>query len=263
MIAVRSQGLPKPIKWFSIPRLFRYERPQRGRFREFWQLNLDIVGVEGVEADAEIMAAGVEVLRACGLSEEDFVVRYSDRRLIEAVMDGLGLDAAAQRVEPGELRAVRAEPRRGIEIVTGGDDGARGRVDHRREPAAQALGDDQVEHLERVAAGALVALAAAGTGEFFGPTAGESFGVEIGSSVMPGSDISLTLTVQGASVGPFRMIVKAGDPVEGSFATHDVGRTRLSVTNFGGLGYYTGIHGSDFVLRGEGFRFPPTSPNWL
>ena len=96
MIAARSQGLPKPIKWFSVPRLFRYERPQRGRFREFWQLNLDIVGVEGIEADAEIMAAGVEVLRACGLGEEDFVVRYSDRRLIEAVMDGLGL-AAEQR----------------------------------------------------------------------------------------------------------------------------------------------------------------------
>jgi histidyl-tRNA synthetase len=93
MIAARSQGLPKPIKWFSIPRLFRYERPQRGRFREFWQLNLDIIGVEGVEADAEIMAAGVEVLRACGLGPEDFVVRYSDRRLLEAVMDALGLAA--------------------------------------------------------------------------------------------------------------------------------------------------------------------------
>ena len=91
MIAARSQGLPKPIKWFSIPRLFRYERPQRGRFREFWQLNLDIVGVAGVEADAEIMAAGVEVLRACGLGEDDFVVRYSDRRLLEAVMEGLEL----------------------------------------------------------------------------------------------------------------------------------------------------------------------------
>ncbi len=108
-----------------------------------------------------------------------------------------------------------------------------------------------------------VPLTAAATGEFFGPAAGESFGVEIGSAVAPGSDISLTLTVNGASVGPFRMIIKAGDPVEGSFATHDAGRVRLSVTNFGGLGYYTGIHGFDFVLRGEGFRFPPTSPNWL
>jgi histidyl-tRNA synthetase len=96
MIAARSQGLPKPIKWFSIPRLFRYERQQRGRFREFWQLNLDIVGVEGVEADAEIMAAGVEVLRACGLAEEDFVVRYSDRRLLESVMDALGVVPGAR-----------------------------------------------------------------------------------------------------------------------------------------------------------------------
>ena len=96
MIAARSQGLPKPIKWFSIPRLFRYERPQRGRFREFWQLNLDIVGVEGVEADAEIIAAGVEVLRACGLTAEDFEVRYSDRRLLDAVLGELGIGEAAR-----------------------------------------------------------------------------------------------------------------------------------------------------------------------
>jgi bacillopeptidase F len=108
-----------------------------------------------------------------------------------------------------------------------------------------------------------VPLSGAPTGAFFGPEGGESFGVEVGSEVAPGTDISLTLTVQGASVGPFRMVIKAGDPIEGFFATHDVGRVRLSVTNFGGLGYYTGIHGSDFVLRGEGFRFPPTSPNWL
>jgi hypothetical protein len=108
-----------------------------------------------------------------------------------------------------------------------------------------------------------VPLSAVETGEFFGPVGGESFGVDIGSAVAPGSDISLILTVQGAPVGPFRMVVKAGDPVEGSFATHDVGRVRLSVTNFGGLGYYTGLHGFEFALRGDGFRFPATSPNWL
>ncbi|HUF88818.1 MAG TPA: histidine--tRNA ligase [Gemmatimonadota bacterium] len=96
MVAARGPALPKPIKWFSIPRLFRYERPQRGRFREFWQLNLDIVGVAGVEADAEIMAAGVEVLRACGLEESDFVVRWSDRRLLEAVMEALGIPAGGR-----------------------------------------------------------------------------------------------------------------------------------------------------------------------
>lgn len=91
MVAARGSALAKPIKWFSIPRLFRYERPQRGRFREFWQLNLDIVGIEGVEADAEIMAAGVAALRDCGLDESDFVVRWSDRRLLETVMDVLSI----------------------------------------------------------------------------------------------------------------------------------------------------------------------------
>jgi histidyl-tRNA synthetase len=117
MIAARSQGLPKPIKWFSIPRLFRYERPQRGRFREFWQLNLDIVGVEGVEADAEIMAAGVEVLRACGLREEDFVVRYSDRRLLEAVMDAQAIPAEQR---PGAYAALDRLLREGPEAAGAG-----------------------------------------------------------------------------------------------------------------------------------------------
>jgi len=103
MIAARSQGLPKPIKWFSVPRLFRYEKPQRGRLREFFQLNLDIVGVEGVEADAEIIAAGVEVLRACGLTADDVVVRYSDRRLLDAVVRGLGIPAERLEAVYGAL----------------------------------------------------------------------------------------------------------------------------------------------------------------
>ncbi len=93
MVAARSQGLPKPIKWFSVPRLFRYERPQRARFREFWQLNLDILGVPGVEADAEIIAAGVDSLRACGLGSGDFVVRYSDRRLLDRALERLEVPA--------------------------------------------------------------------------------------------------------------------------------------------------------------------------
>ena len=96
MLAAKSRGIPKPIKWYSIPRLYRYEQPQRGRFREFWQLNLDIVGVEGVEADAEIIAAGVDSLRACGLGAEDFEVRYSDRRLLDATIAALGIPAGVR-----------------------------------------------------------------------------------------------------------------------------------------------------------------------
>jgi histidyl-tRNA synthetase len=110
MVAARSQGLSKPIKWFSIPRLFRYERPQRGRFREFWQLNLDILGVAGIEADAEIMAAGVDALRACGLTADDFELRYSDRRLLDAFLAELGIEP-----EPWVYAILDKTPRLGAE----------------------------------------------------------------------------------------------------------------------------------------------------
>ncbi len=110
MVAARSQGLSKPIKWFSIPRLFRYERPQRGRFREFWQLNLDILGVAGVEADAEIMAAGVDALRACGLNADDFELRYSDRRLLDAFL----AEAGVEEPEPWVYTVLDKIPRFGI-----------------------------------------------------------------------------------------------------------------------------------------------------
>jgi histidyl-tRNA synthetase len=116
MIASRSHGLPKPIKWYSIPRLFRYERPQRGRLREFFQLNLDIVGVEGVEADAEIIAAGVDVLRACGLGAEDFVVRYSDRRLLDAIIAALSIPA---ELRPAVYVALDKLLKAGGEVVVG------------------------------------------------------------------------------------------------------------------------------------------------
>ena len=108
-----------------------------------------------------------------------------------------------------------------------------------------------------------VTLAAAATGAFFGPVGGESFGVQIAPTVLPGSDVVFTLAVQGAAIGPFKMVIKAGEPVAGNFATHDENQVRLSVTNFGGLGYYTGIHAVGFVHEGQGFRFPPSSPNWL
>lgn len=110
---------------------------------------------------------------------------------------------------------------------------------------------------------ATIPLEAAETGEFFGPAEGDAFTISLASSVPPGTRIVLDLAVQGGSIGPFRMIVPAGDPISGDFATHDAGRTRLTVTNFGGLGYYTGLHQGGFVLEGDGFRFPQDSPNWL
>ncbi|HUP01595.1 MAG TPA: S8 family serine peptidase [Gemmatimonadota bacterium] len=114
-----------------------------------------------------------------------------------------------------------------------------------------------------VATSGSVMLEAAAAGAAFGAAPGESFRVELDGSVPPGSDIVLDLTVQGAPIGPFRMVLKAGEPIGGEFATHDAGQVLLTVTNFGGLGFYTGLQSADFVLRGDGFRFPPSSPNWL
>lgn len=92
MIASRAPALPKPIRWYSIPQLFRYERPQRGRLREHFQLNLDIVGEDDALADAEVVAAALDVCLGLGLGEGDVVARVSDRRLIGAVLVELGVE---------------------------------------------------------------------------------------------------------------------------------------------------------------------------
>jgi histidyl-tRNA synthetase len=86
MVGARAGGMRKPIKWFSVPQLFRYERAQRGRLREHFQLNLDIVGEADVAADAELLAAAIDVLRGFGLTSEDFIARVSDRRLLRALL---------------------------------------------------------------------------------------------------------------------------------------------------------------------------------
>jgi histidyl-tRNA synthetase len=86
MVGARAGGMRKPIKWFSMPQLFRYERAQRGRLREHFQLNLDIVGEAEVGADAELLAAAIDVLRAFGLTASDFVARVSDRGLLRALL---------------------------------------------------------------------------------------------------------------------------------------------------------------------------------
>ena len=85
-MAARANGLRKPIRWFSIPQLFRYERAQRGRLREHFQLNCDLIGEAGPGADAEIIALAIDVMRALGLGPADFKVRLSDRRILDALL---------------------------------------------------------------------------------------------------------------------------------------------------------------------------------
>jgi histidyl-tRNA synthetase len=91
MVAARVQALKKPIRWFSIPQLFRYERQQRGRLREHFQLNMDIIGEAGPLADAELIAAAVDIMRAFGLGPKDVQLRISDRRVIKSLLMGRGI----------------------------------------------------------------------------------------------------------------------------------------------------------------------------
>jgi len=91
MVAARLSSLPRPIKWFCVPRLFRGENVQRGRLREFFQWNVDVIGTADVIADAECILVGVEALRELGLTASDFAVHISNRRLISAMLAGLGI----------------------------------------------------------------------------------------------------------------------------------------------------------------------------
>jgi histidyl-tRNA synthetase len=91
ILSERSRALPKPIRWFAIPQLFRYERAQRGRLREHFQWNVDLMGEEGVEADAEVLAVALDALRALGLGAADIRARVSDRRLLAALFRSLGV----------------------------------------------------------------------------------------------------------------------------------------------------------------------------
>jgi histidyl-tRNA synthetase len=100
MVGARAQALKKPIRWFSLPQLFRYERQQRGRLREHFQLNMDIIGEPGPGADAEVIAAALDIMRALGLSASEVRARISDRRVM------VGQLQARCGVAEGEVPAV-------------------------------------------------------------------------------------------------------------------------------------------------------------
>src|SRR5581483_5893066 len=91
MVAARANALRKPVRWFSMPQLFRYERQQRGRLREHFQLNVDIIGEPDVTADAEVLAVAIDVMRALGLTSDDVKARVSDRRVLGAYLRTLGV----------------------------------------------------------------------------------------------------------------------------------------------------------------------------
>jgi histidyl-tRNA synthetase len=95
MVSARANSLRKPTRWFSIPQLFRYERQQKGRLREHYQLNVDIVGEAGVAADAELVACAIDICRELHRTSSEVVVRVSDRRVMHAYLAALGIPESA------------------------------------------------------------------------------------------------------------------------------------------------------------------------
>jgi histidyl-tRNA synthetase len=114
MVAARANALRKPVRWFSIPQLFRYERQQRGRLREHFQLNVDIVGEADVLADAELLAVAIDVMRGLGLTSHDVRARVSDRRLLTSLVSSLGVDAAQHGAVFAAVDKIEREPRETI-----------------------------------------------------------------------------------------------------------------------------------------------------
>jgi histidyl-tRNA synthetase len=98
MVNQQINSLPKPIKWFSVPRLLRAERPQKGRLREFFQWNIDIIGIDEPLADVEIIFTTIDYLRNIGLTSKDIKVKISSRKLLSAVLKGYGLPN--EKLEP-------------------------------------------------------------------------------------------------------------------------------------------------------------------
>lgn len=91
MVAAKERELSFPLRWYSIPNLFRYEKPQRGRLREHWQLNVDLFGVDSSLADIEIITIAYQIMKNFGAKDEDFKIKINDRRLIKKLYEKFGL----------------------------------------------------------------------------------------------------------------------------------------------------------------------------
>src|SRR5688500_10711385 len=115
MVAARANALRKPVRWFSMPQLFRYERQQKGRLREHFQLNVDIVGETDVTADAELLAVAIEIMRELGLTSDDVRARVSDRRLLAALLAEIGVTTEQLPTVYAAVDKIEREPRESLE----------------------------------------------------------------------------------------------------------------------------------------------------
>jgi histidyl-tRNA synthetase len=130
MVAAKANAMRKPIRWFSVPQLFRYERQQKGRLREHFQLNVDIIGEASVAADAELLAVAIDVMRALGLGAQDVRARVSDRRLLTALLSHVGVKKAELPAVFAAIDKTGREPREAtmekVDKAVGSADAKRG-----------------------------------------------------------------------------------------------------------------------------------------
>ncbi|MGD0651856.1 MAG: histidine--tRNA ligase, partial [Verrucomicrobiia bacterium] len=110
MVGAHHRDYKKPIKWFAIPQLFRYEKQQRGRLREHFQFNADIIGESDISADAELIALAIDTLRSFGLTEKDFVVRISSRVEWQQCFFDVGLDQSKHYATFQAIDKLEREP---------------------------------------------------------------------------------------------------------------------------------------------------------
>jgi len=94
MFIEKQKQLSKPVKWYYLTRMWRYESPQKGRAREFYQFGVEIFGSEKAEADAECIALAIDSLLALGLTEKDFIIKLNNRKLLQGLLYGLGINKA-------------------------------------------------------------------------------------------------------------------------------------------------------------------------
>jgi histidyl-tRNA synthetase len=132
MIAARQAALPKPIKWFCIARMCRSERGQRGRLREFWQWNADVLGSDDPTADAEVIAVAVDALSSMGLTSEEVEVRINSRAMFSTLLTDFGVKVDQEGAVYAALdkRAkVTDEAFRELLLKSGVDDAVADRID--------------------------------------------------------------------------------------------------------------------------------------
>ena len=107
MVAGKRRDLSFPVRWYSIPNLFRYERPQRGRLREHWQLNCDMFGVDHYSADVEMIALAYNVLKAFGAKDEDFIIKINNRFFLTEFISKLAKEVGVKLTQESERALIR------------------------------------------------------------------------------------------------------------------------------------------------------------